>query len=254
MAKGTCSVDGCEKPARSRGWCNAHYERWRKSGIEPIGVLAPREPAPPICRIPDCEAPPLARGWCSHHYRRWQRTGDPLLDLYGLRAKTEREVGVRICGRCSTAKPLTDFPRDAKGRNEIFSICKACCCAREKQRRRDDPEAMRKRGRERYAQHPGKWRERRVMAEYGLTMAEVEAIYDAQDGQCAICFRDISCGVGQGPGAGHVDHDHATGAVRGFLCAGCNLGLGQFGDDPERLADAAIYLRATARNQLRAVE
>lgn len=32
MAEGTCSVDACEKPARNRGWCSAHYERWRKTG------------------------------------------------------------------------------------------------------------------------------------------------------------------------------------------------------------------------------
>jgi hypothetical protein len=27
-----CSIDGCEKPAESRGWCAAHYERWRLNG------------------------------------------------------------------------------------------------------------------------------------------------------------------------------------------------------------------------------
>lgn len=32
MSKRTCSVDGCDKPEKSRGWCSAHYERWRKHG------------------------------------------------------------------------------------------------------------------------------------------------------------------------------------------------------------------------------
>lgn len=27
-----CSVDGCERPVDSRGWCRAHYERWRVGG------------------------------------------------------------------------------------------------------------------------------------------------------------------------------------------------------------------------------
>lgn len=28
----TCSIDGCESAVRSRGWCIAHYERWRRNG------------------------------------------------------------------------------------------------------------------------------------------------------------------------------------------------------------------------------
>jgi len=27
-----CSIDECDKPAKSYGWCNSHYERWRKHG------------------------------------------------------------------------------------------------------------------------------------------------------------------------------------------------------------------------------
>ena len=28
----TCSIEGCAKPARARGWCSAHYQRWQRTG------------------------------------------------------------------------------------------------------------------------------------------------------------------------------------------------------------------------------
>jgi hypothetical protein len=38
------------------------------------------------------------------------------------------------------------------------------------------------------------------------------------------------------------DHDHATGAFRGWLCSPCNLGLGSFRDSPLALRAAAEYI------------
>ena len=34
----TCSIEGCEKVSRARGWCPMHYERWKKHG-DPEKVL-----------------------------------------------------------------------------------------------------------------------------------------------------------------------------------------------------------------------
>lgn len=59
----------------------------------------------------------------------------------------------------------------------------------------------------------------------------------SQGGGCAICGRapreDIAL---------HVDHDHATGAIRGLTCFRCNNALGDFADDPSLLEHAAAYL------------
>ena len=32
MADRTCSIDGCDRPHRARGWCNPHWKLWRKYG------------------------------------------------------------------------------------------------------------------------------------------------------------------------------------------------------------------------------
>lgn len=68
---------------------------------------------------------------------------------------------------------------------------------------------------------------------YGITAAEVEAMMAAEGGTCAIC---------RVKPAEHVDHDHETGDVRGILCFTCNVGLGNFEDDPERLLLGYRYL------------
>ena len=43
----------------------------------------------------------------------------------------------------------------------------------------------------------------------------------------------------------HCDHDHLTGAFRGWLCRMCNTGLGAFGDDIAGLERALEYLKRT---------
>ena len=47
-----------------------------------------------------------------------------------------------------------------------------------------------------------------------------------------------------------VDHDHATGIVRGFLCHSCNTTLGHMRDNPALLRAAADYLDAHNRHAL----
>lgn len=75
--------------------------------------------------------------------------------------------------------------------------------------------------------------------------AAVEAL-DSWDGVCDLCGR-----TGKRP---TIDHDHKTGAFRGILCYACNLALGLFGDDPERLAAAIKYLSPLAADYARLSE
>ena len=79
---------------------------------------------------------------------------------------------------------------------------------------------------------------------YGIS-AEEYAERIARD--CEICGENLGKGiVGQ-----HLDHDHVTGELRGTLCRNCNIGLGMFKDDAERLANSINYLNRYSRVVLR---
>lgn len=75
---------------------------------------------------------------------------------------------------------------------------------------------------------------RATCSRYKITRAEYLEMVNRQAGCCAICDRPTTplC----------VDHCHSTGRVRGLICDPCNVGLGRFEDDVERLQRAAAYL------------
>jgi hypothetical protein len=68
---------------------------------------------------------------------------------------------------------------------------------------------------------------------YGINDEDTEWFLRLQVGLCAVCSDRP---------AEHVDHDHATGMVRGLACLGCNTGMGQLRDDPITLRRAADYV------------
>jgi Recombination endonuclease VII len=83
-----------------------------------------------------------------------------------------------------------------------------------------------------------------LLTKYGLTMEAFKAMLAAQNGQCAICLREILIWAdGKISRTACVDHDHETNAVRALLCGSCNSGVGHFGDDPKTIDAAAAYLR-----------
>lgn len=62
----TCSIEGCSRQARSRGWCNAHYSKWQSYG-NPTGGLRSNSAAR-LCEAPGCSRKHVARGYCGNHY------------------------------------------------------------------------------------------------------------------------------------------------------------------------------------------
>lgn len=89
---------------------------------------------------------------------------------------------------------------------------------------------------------------RHVFATYGLTPEAYRLLYIAQKGRCWICRKAKGVHPDDPKGRGGrrlgVDHNHATGAVRGLLCTGgdktCNRIIGWL--DRAALLRAAEYL------------
>lgn len=77
------------------------------------------------------------------------------------------------------------------------------------------------------------------LVKYGLSPEDYETLLAAQSGMCATCSATPDA---QPFGCLSVDHDHATGAVRGLLCMNCNHALGKAKDDPTVLRRLAAYL------------
>ena len=82
-----------------------------------------------------------------------------------------------------------------------------------------------------------RWASRNYL--YGVTKEFLIDLYEKQQGMCKICGDKPTTQRGL-----HIDHCHATGVVRGLLCHGCNVTLGNMKDDPEILLKAVEYLRS----------
>lgn len=74
-----CSIEGCDRPVKTRGWCNAHYQRWYKTG-DPTKIRPARWDGyeRPTCDVEGCNALAHAHGRCTAHHKRTVRHGDPL--------------------------------------------------------------------------------------------------------------------------------------------------------------------------------
>jgi len=108
----------------------------------------------------------------------------------------------------------------AAGSRAFYAAHKIEINASRRQKRKEDPQKKRKS----YG-----------LRKYGITLADYDAMLARQNGLCAICQKKPDRTLA-------VDHCHVTGRVRRLLCLRCNVGLGNFDDDPIRVLEAAAYL------------
>lgn len=125
----------------------------------------------------------------------------------------------KFCLGCTAYQPVTEFYVRNASADGLQARCKRC-----------DIEAT---------------RANKLLARYGISVDQYDAIYEAQNGLCAICKSPPVVGLRLA-----VDHDHETLRVRGLICKNCNLGLGLLGDTLERLRSAVAYLERNENGPL----
>lgn len=143
MAQRTCVIDGCDRPHLARGWCGAHYQRWRTTGTTDLTAWTPSP-----CAVAGCSKRSARRGWCFMHYRRWRVTGD--IGRVGEIKRRRALVieGRKQCASCAEWVPLDGFRVSKRGTAGRSSICHECHVAYGAAWRRANPA------------YPAEWRAR----------------------------------------------------------------------------------------------
>lgn len=186
--------------------------------------------------------------WCRECVRRKSRESQRRKHGY----KPRQPPGpTKRCPKCEQTFDRSEF----QGRG----WCRSCNAARvaeyteanrehvnalRREARLRDPEKYRVRDRDRHKRDKTKRQDASLRRRFGIGLDDYERMLAEQNGGCAICgaaHTTIDKRTGQ-PQRLHIDHCHRTGQVRGLLCSNCNIGIGYFADDPDRLKKAAEYV------------
>lgn len=161
----------------------------------------------------------------------------PFLPHHGKHRTVSRDGRGKQCVDCSSTKLLSDFYVQKDSPDERQPRCKKCAAKLHSAYRH----SLRGRALLSVA------RRRHKLLKYGLTPEGYDALHDAQNGCCALCEKPETSRFRGTLRALAVDHNHATGRVRGLLCAHCNHAIGKFKDDPALIRIAADYVERHAR-------
>ena len=131
----------------------------------------------------------------------------------------------KLCKYCKIEKLKESFSPHPHTKDKLSNKCKECVNAynklRHSLRTRKDLDQLNLKRR----QNRNTWatdRKKHFKRKYGITVEQYNQMLLIQNNTCKICKNMCKSGKNLA-----VDHCHATGKVRGLLCATCNVNLGR---------------------------
>lgn len=145
---------------------------------------------------------------------------------------------MKSCNKCKVSRPFQDFAKSKDTRDGLQLKCKQCnkeyraanrdkLLAQSKQYREANKDTV-----------SASIRAWRLRNDFGISVEDYGRMHTEQGGCCACCGTPESLL----PRRLAVDHCHETGQVRALLCTNCNIGIGMFKEDIQRLEQAITYL------------
>ncbi len=127
----------------------------------------------------------------------------------------------RCCTLCGEVKCILFFFRHRDSKDGRRRYCNTCSSKHQRKYVEANPDRARR---------------------YSITYDEYMALIERQSGCCAICGNPPQDKNQYGVKRLAIDHDHATGQIRGLLCYNCNVMLGHARDSVDVLQSAIAYL------------
>ena len=128
----------------------------------------------------------------------------------------------KVCTICKVEKDVSDFTKRYDRPIGVRPNCKEC------QRVIDAKRRGTEKGKEKYRNK--NWKKQGIDIDY----QQYKVMYEDVKGCCQICSEQypVLC----------VDHNHATGEIRGLLCTACNLALENFKESVNVMKNGISYL------------
>lgn len=212
----TCSIEDCWSPVKGYGYCNKHYQLFKRNGK-------------PEKLIKTARSHPLYIIWFE------KKQNNRLCEEWMIFKNFCEGVGQRPEGNFVLKRP---DPNNLYSPNnfEWYEHLK-------KEENETDKDWWARKWANRRHRNPDTEYDRNLQRSFGIGLNDYLEKFKNQNGVCAICCKEETSKSQSGTLRRlAVDHCHLTGKVRDLLCTRCNKTIGMAEDNTELLQEMINYL------------